>query len=124
MRDRLVQFLEAENLTKAQFADSINVARAAISHIFAGRNNPGYDFIVNTMKAYPTLNIEWLLSGKGNMYKENGSINKTPVENILFDSPVELPMPASDDSLTTQGTHRRIKKIMVLFEDNTYEEIY
>ncbi len=69
MNTRLQQFLSAENLTQAQFADSINVARASISHILAGRNNPGYDFIINTMKRYPDLNIEWLLIGKGKMYR-------------------------------------------------------
>lgn len=69
MNNRLQQFLSAENLTQAQFADSINVARASISHILAGRNNPGYDFIINTMKRYPDLNIEWLLIGKGKMYR-------------------------------------------------------
>lgn len=70
MKQRLEAFLNAEGITKAQFADSINVARAAISHIFAGRNNPSYDFILNTMKAYPSLNIEWLLNGTGAMYKD------------------------------------------------------
>ena len=69
MNTRLQQFLAAENLTQAQFADSIKVARASISHIIAGRNNPGYDFIINTMKRYPDLNVEWLLLGKGKMYK-------------------------------------------------------
>lgn len=71
MNTRLQQFLSAENLTQAQFADSISVARASISHIIAGRNNPGYDFIINTMKRYPELNIEWLLTGKGKMYRNS-----------------------------------------------------
>ena len=69
MNTRLQQFLAAENLTQAQFADSINVARASVSHIIAGRNNPGYDFIINIMKRYPDLNVEWLLLGKGKMYR-------------------------------------------------------
>lgn len=69
MNTRLQQFLAAENITQAQFADSINVARAGVSHIIAGRNKPGYDFIVNTIRRYPDLNIEWLMTGKGKMYK-------------------------------------------------------
>lgn len=71
MNNRLQQFLAAENITQAQFADSINVARAGVSHIIAGRNRPGYDFILSTMKRYPDLNIEWLLTGKGKMYKSS-----------------------------------------------------
>lgn len=69
MNERLQQFLAAENINQAQFADSIGVARASVSHILAGRNKPGYDFIMNMMKRYPELNVEWLLSGKGKMYK-------------------------------------------------------
>lgn len=69
MNNRLLQFIAAENVTQSQFADSINVARASISHIIAGRNKPGYDFITAVMRRYPDLNIEWLLCGKGKMYK-------------------------------------------------------
>ena len=68
MNERLSQFLAAENISQSQFADSIGVARASISHIVAGRNKPGYDFICSVMERYPSLNIEWLLAGKGKMY--------------------------------------------------------
>ena len=70
MNTRLKQFIAAENITQAQFADNINVVRASVSHILAGRNKPGYDFISGLMRYYPNLNIEWLMFGKGKMYKE------------------------------------------------------
>ena len=73
MNDRLQQFLSAENINQAQFADNIGVARASVSHILAGRNKPGYDFILNMMKRYPDLNVEWLLTGVGKMYKSRSS---------------------------------------------------
>lgn len=69
MNYRLQQFLSAENITQAQFADEIGVARAGVSHVLAGRNKPGFDFIAATAEHYPTLNIEWLITGKGKMYK-------------------------------------------------------
>ena len=64
MNTRLQQFLAAENLTQAQFAESINVAAAGISHILAGRNKPGYDFLLNTMKRYPSLEKKMGYKGK------------------------------------------------------------
>lgn len=70
MNKRLEQFLTAENISQSSFADSIGVARASVSHILAGRNKPGFDFIENMSKRYPTLNLEWLITGKGKMYKE------------------------------------------------------
>jgi transcriptional regulator with XRE-family HTH domain len=69
MNKRLEQFLAAENITQSQLADTIGVARAGVSHVLAGRNKPGYDFLLNIMNHYPDLNIEWLMTGKGKMYK-------------------------------------------------------
>ena len=84
MNSRLKQFLAAENITQAQFADNINVVRASVSHVLSGRNNPSYEFIRSIMMKYPDLNIEWLMFGKGKMYKS------TPMlENTLSDSPID-----------------------------------
>lgn len=77
MNERLSQFLAAENISNSKFADVIGVARASISHILAGRNKPGYDFICSIMENYPSLNVEWLLLGKGRMYKTS-AVEKTP----------------------------------------------
>ena len=40
MNRRLLQFLAAENISQAAFADKIHVARASVSHILKGRNKP------------------------------------------------------------------------------------
>ncbi len=69
MNERLQQFLAAENISQSQFAETIGVARASVSHILAGRNRPGYDFICSLLEHYPSLNSEWILMGKGKMYK-------------------------------------------------------
>lgn len=84
MNTRLKQFIAAENITQAQLADNLNVVRASVSHILAGRNKPGYDFICNLMTNYPNLNIEWLMFGKGKMYKaqEQQTIFEMPSSEI------------------------------------------
>ncbi|MBR4755052.1 MAG: helix-turn-helix transcriptional regulator, partial [Lachnospiraceae bacterium] len=58
MNKRLQQFLNAENISQSQFADTLNVARAGVSHILSGRNKPGFDFIESLILHYPDLNIE------------------------------------------------------------------
>lgn len=94
MNTRLQRFLDAENITQAQFADTIKVARAGVSHIIAGRNRPGYEFILSTMNHYPELNIEWLLTGKGRMYKNSAYEEQQPVLPDLFaQSPETEPEP-------------------------------
>lgn len=78
MNTRLEQFLAAENISQSQLADVLGVARASISHIIAGRNKPGYEFICNLMRCYPALNIEWLMLGKGKMYKTSKGEDMPP----------------------------------------------
>lgn len=98
MNRRIQQFLNAENITQSQFADSINVARASVSHIIAGRNKPGFDFIENMARRYPSLNLEWLITGKGRMYKSDDDANTLFSEPAVSPAPlpevVETPLPA------------------------------
>lgn len=99
MHNRLKQFLVAENVTQAQFATTIGIGKANISHVLSGRNKPGYDFIKSIMVGYPHLNINWLLLGVGKMYdmsqpqKEKSAPDGTiPFDNSdlsVFDEPVE-----------------------------------
>lgn len=134
MNNRLKQFLAAENISQAQFAETINVVRASVSHVLAGRNNPGYDFIKSIMDNYPTLNIEWLMLGKGKMYKD-----KVIQESTLFALeediiPEAIPGPVvkieSSPEIETIDSQpqqivkqRNISKIIVFFDDGTYQEI-
>ena len=92
MHNRLKQFLAAENITQAQFASTIGVGKANISHVLSGRNKPGYDFIRAIMAGYPHLNINWLILGTGKMYTMNQTASPRPVEDgtIIFD---DEPMP-------------------------------
>lgn len=134
MNTRLKQFLAAENITQAQFADNLEVVRASVSHIISGRNNPGYDFIKALMLKYPKLNIEWLIFGKGKMYKESPadvllSFDEEPVQ--ISQAPVEvkeeikdsIELVTSDEPIQKVITQRKIKKIIVFFDDDTYQEL-
>ena len=74
MNERLKQFLTMENLTPGQFADIMGIQRSGISHLLSGRNKPSYDFIQKMMTCFPTLNIEWLILGKGKPYKDSSEM--------------------------------------------------
>ena len=117
MNRRLLQFLQAENITQTQLADTLSVARGSVSNILAGRNKPGYDFLESLILHYPNLNLEWLLSGKGKMYHENE--NGMPIESTpQVDEPVQLDL----FSLQSPSSNREISKIMVFFSDKTFQE--
>lgn len=142
MNERLQQFLSAENITQAEFADTIKVARASVSHIIAGRNKPGYDFIAGILRHYPNLNIEWLISGKGKMYKSD-IIPVPSDENTLFSRlavttendpriPADAPVPETQNQAPAQPQicyiekeppkQRKAVKVMIFFDDGTFQE--
>lgn len=149
MNIRLKQFLAAENISQAQFADTIKVVRASVSHVLAGRNNPSFDFLKAMMQNYPSLNMEWLMFGKGKMYKDQQQDYQDVKGNaVLFpeetDDTSEVSARVSDiveddellpsaeilseiSTLDTKGKHinnqRKVSKIIILFDDGSYQEM-
>ena len=117
MNRRLLQFLQAENITQTQLADTLSVARGSVSNILAGRNKPGYDFLESLILHYPNLNLEWLLSGKGKMYHDQDSPEASGKEE---DSPIQLDL----FSPQSKAPAREVSKIMVFFSDKTFQEFH
>ena len=99
MDKRLQQFLSAENITQAQFADTIGVARASVSHILAGRNKPGFDFIESMSSHYPNISLEWLISGRGRMYKNSALPADCPAPDAI---PVQVRAVPAPQDMNTQ----------------------
>jgi transcriptional regulator with XRE-family HTH domain len=62
---RIHKLIAFYQLSSASFADQIGVQRSSISHILSGRNKPSLDFVLKTLKAFPTLSSDWLLHGHG-----------------------------------------------------------
>jgi transcriptional regulator with XRE-family HTH domain len=83
MKDRILKFLQNENKSYAQFAEEIGVQPSGISHILSGRNNPSLDFILKMLSKYQGLSSEWLLFGRGSMYK-------TIIQPTLFDNEPQI----------------------------------
>ena len=69
-----------------------------------------YDFLESLLLHYPSLNLDWLLTGRGRMYRENKQEESSETDQLpLF----PLPSPAEP---------RRIDRILVFYDDNTYQE--
>jgi transcriptional regulator with XRE-family HTH domain len=160
MKDRIAKLLKSERMTAAKLADEIGVQASGISHILSGRNNPSTDFIVKLLERFRGINAEWLLMGKGNMYKTTAAVeiqpeitpskashsdlfnppvqqevkypDNKPVENTVFVQ--ENASPSTEEKVvletkTTQPTfqpehqqpERKVKKVVVLFNDGTFD---
>ena len=78
MISRILLILKTQDLSSSQFADEIGVQRSSISHILSGRNNPSLEFVTKILKRFPDINSDWIIFGKGSMYK--GSNEKIVLE--------------------------------------------
>lgn len=147
MENRLIQLLKAEGINPTRFAERIGVQRSSMSHILSGRNKPSYDFIVKILESFHAVNPDWLLRGKGLMYK-----NDIPAQPGLFDSlnpmkkaPIEALKDLSGNDFqdsegevkynTSKGSERGseskgdllpgqkiIEKIVVFYSDKTFTD--
>lgn len=66
-------FAKAIKLKQSDISNEIGVARQTLSNIMKGRHKPSADFLQKLAKAFPTLNIRWILLGEGDMIHE-GSV--------------------------------------------------
>ena len=108
MKDRLLRFLNMENMTSAQLADAIGIQRSTVSHLLSGRNNPSYDFIVRLLTQYKYLNADWLLTGNGPMYRQkdenmmdlfsSSSSDTSSLPRRSGDMQHTIPQPDADES--------------------------
>ncbi len=78
MKSRISKIIKIEQLSSSKFAESIDVQRSSISHILSGRNKPSLDFIQKILTVYKNINSDWLLFGKGDMFKDGKSEKDSP----------------------------------------------
>jgi len=141
MKERIAEFLRRENKSSALFAEEIGVQPSGISHILSGRNKPSLDFILKMLEKYPYIDINWLLFGKGSMYKANvipdlfGNYPETRLEDekpemdseeiretgrkrMEYDSDMAKPeviMPVAEGKAF-------LSRIVFFYSDNSFEE--
>jgi transcriptional regulator with XRE-family HTH domain len=131
METRIHRLIGSENLTPTKFADIIGVQRSAISHILSGRNKPSFDLIQKILNKFPRVSSEWLLMGRGEMYK-------TMVQRSLFDidqksndikEGIKSPVIQENTAtlpLTKEAENRinvsSIERIIIFYTDKSFKE--
>ena len=152
MNDRLKRFLEMEGLSPARFAEELGIQRSGVTHLLDGRNKPSFGFIQKMMTAYPELNYEWLILGKGRPYKGDQPQDHRVAsgsEPELFTEPTDFGTAETEDYTSDyqefeeeikasqradnqkSAPHadsipsrqtKKIARIIVFFTDGSYEE--
>ncbi len=149
MNDRLFAFIESTGLSTSDFADAIGISRSSISSIKSGRTQLTLSIVEKIKAVYSDLNLEWMITGKGIMINRNGANeqqyeqndddlefgkseaadNAPPayVQNSLFPD-VErgkeraVVDTARQNTKTRYSVDKSIRKIIVLYNDGTFDE--
>lgn len=139
MREKLLVFMKNEDLTSSRLAELLGIQPSGISHILAGRNKPSFDLVQKILRRFPRVNPDWLLLDSEQMYRDQPAENSQPSENALFSngtptvqeneknseqikSPEQNQISAATAMMNPDSQiHGAVKRIIVLFEDRTFE---
>lgn len=127
---RLQLILDYYDISAATFADVIQVGRSSISHIISGRNKPSLDFVLKIVQNYPEVELYWLLNGKGSFPKSEEASPTFPIKEPEKSEPinksgiekeVRSENLAEKDIRFSNSIGKTIKKVVLFYEDGTFE---
>jgi hypothetical protein len=81
VKDRLKKFVKYSNLTVKAFEISINVSNGYVNNM---SKSIGIDKLELVLEKYSNLNLEWLITGKGEMIKSTG-LNAAAEQTEIFE---------------------------------------
>jgi transcriptional regulator with XRE-family HTH domain len=132
MEEKLRILMQNENLTASKLAEILGVKPAAISHILSGRNKPSFELLCKIVNRFPQINPYWLLGDAEEMRNTNAPIsteeNQAPTSGMLFNLSTEKSensdiSPNSQIATTPQFGRSDIEKIIIVYQDQTFEEL-
>jgi len=140
MLERISRLIKSKKLSSSQFADEIGVQRSSVSHVLSGRNKPSLDFITKILETFADVDPDWLLSGKGAMYREqevpsrddtlpfeeysNLKTEAKKEDEVLLppQSAVQKPSKRKTGSNFIASGDKSVAKIVLFYNDGTFRE--
>jgi transcriptional regulator with XRE-family HTH domain len=103
--------MNALGYSATRLADEINVQRSGISHILSGRNQPSYDFMIKLLERFPDINTDWLMLGKGRMFRESDPQMVRSENQVEYHT---LFTPPLDTNVTTKMVVKEVTNVTVV----------
>ena len=92
VKDRIKFFCKNANITISEFEKTLNVANGYVNSI---SKSVGIDKINIILENFPNINLEWLLTGKGEMLKtDKPTDNQSTKEQITYKTLPLIPIDA------------------------------
>ena len=127
---RLNILMDYYEISAALLAEKIEVQRSSISHILSGRNKPSLEFVLKILKAFPEVELYWLLNGVGNFPKQVEVKTPSPTLFSEMESP-EIKMneskamakPATQEieKVRKENIEQEIERIVIFYKNGSFQ---
>lgn len=107
MIERIKKIIEVENIGLVKFADEIGIGSPALSHYMKGRNKIPLELVTKILERFRGINPEWLLFGRGEMYKSADTKVANPEPDLFssVSSPQAVPLTTNEAEKTDYSTY-------------------
>jgi FtsZ-binding cell division protein ZapB len=90
IKERILRYLDFKGISKYDCYQKTGISRSVLSQ----SNGMTEDNLLKFLAYYIDVNLEWLLTGKGEMLKSGPEA--TPISNVAENKPVSASVPESD----------------------------
>lgn len=99
IKNRIYEYLRIVKMTPAEFERNTGLSNGYLRNI---KNSIGVDKISNIVSVYPDLNLEWLITGNGEMLKSNHTSSTTSSAQVQISANTKprIPYTAAAGSIT------------------------
>lgn len=104
MKERIRMLMTNAGLTQQDFALRLEISAASLSNIFNGKTNPTNTHVCAVHKAFPNVNINWLLFGEGEMFLDDVQAGGLSESGLLETDANLLSMAVAESQMTFAPT--------------------
>ncbi len=124
---RIHYILKHYNITAGEFAAKLGIQKSSVSHLLSGRNKPSFQFLTKLNKVFPEINLNWFISGEGDIYKN--SITDTGYDRLVenkklskedgkeMHQPEKQERESSDEALNSL----QVENVILVYRDDTFK---
>ncbi len=147
INNRIQIIIDEKGLSPSEFSSQVGMQRSNLSHLLSGRNQPSFDIITKILSAFPDINSDWLLLGKGDMYRGMQSVDEDddspfhqtsifdmlPTEKVIskpqevktvqkvVETPIESPKIEEKHNEINSAKEKKVTKIVIFYDDFSFD---
>lgn len=115
VNNRIRIIYKSFNITLKTFSDTLDMSEGTLKSMFTRGTNPSFDILHKIANAYSEISMDWLITGRGEMYKteynagRDNNINNGDNKGVIGNSGTIANVGGNHVSI---GESNNIKKIM------------